>query len=140
MEFSPLAQKLAAKFWPGGLTLVLARRSDARLSLLVSAGLDTVAIRMPSHPLARKLIAAVGRPIAAPSANFIPSTISATITPAGISTDIPSASSCDQKPLAGTPWYRQVTRPTLGFNSGGMTLRRKSGPTRTSLSLITTVS
>jgi L-threonylcarbamoyladenylate synthase len=69
VEFSPLARELAAKFWPGALTLVLPRKPDARLSLLVSAGMDTVAIRVPSHPLARKLIAAAGRSIAAPSAN-----------------------------------------------------------------------
>jgi L-threonylcarbamoyladenylate synthase len=67
--FNPLARQLATGFWPGALTLVLPRRPAAQLSLLVSAGLDTVAIRVPSHPLAHKLIAAAGRPIAAPSAN-----------------------------------------------------------------------
>jgi L-threonylcarbamoyladenylate synthase len=60
---------LAIRFWPGALTLVLPRKPDVRVSLLVSAGLDTIAIRVPSHPLAHKLIAAAGRPIAAPSAN-----------------------------------------------------------------------
>ena len=67
--FHPLAEKLAAQFWPGALTLVLPRRADATVSLLVSAGLDTVALRVPSHPLARALLAAVDLPIAAPSAN-----------------------------------------------------------------------
>jgi len=67
--FSPEARKLADAFWPGALTLVLPRRADSALSLLVSAGLDTVAIRAPSHALARQLIAETGRPIAAPSAN-----------------------------------------------------------------------
>lgn len=56
-------------WWPGPLTLVLPRRADAPLSLLVSAGLDSVAVRSPSHPVARALLAAAGRPIAAPSAN-----------------------------------------------------------------------
>jgi L-threonylcarbamoyladenylate synthase len=60
---------LARAFWPGALTLVLARREPCALSLLVSAGLPTVALRAPSHPIARALIAAAGVPIAAPSAN-----------------------------------------------------------------------
>ncbi len=67
--FNPLAEKLAARFWPGALTLVLPRSANATVSLLVSAGLDTVALRAPSHPVARALLAAAGRPIAAPSAN-----------------------------------------------------------------------
>lgn len=67
-EFSPMALRLAA-LWPGPLTLVLPRRSDARLSDLVTAGLDTVGIRIPDHPLALALIRTAGRPLAAPSAN-----------------------------------------------------------------------
>ena len=67
--FNPLAEKLAARFWPGALTLVLPRTASATVSLLVSAGLDTVALRVPSHPVARALLAAADRPIAAPSAN-----------------------------------------------------------------------
>ncbi|MBR2783834.1 MAG: threonylcarbamoyl-AMP synthase [Firmicutes bacterium] len=66
-EFTPLAEKLAAAFWPGPLTLVLPRREcipDA-----VTAGLPTVGVRMPSHPVAHAFIAACGVPIAAPSAN-----------------------------------------------------------------------
>lgn len=69
VNFSPLAEKLADAFWPGPLTLVLPRRADCPLSLLVSAGLDTVAIRMPGHKLAQALIRAADRPLAAPSAN-----------------------------------------------------------------------
>ncbi|WP_423065591.1 L-threonylcarbamoyladenylate synthase [Devosia sp. CN2-171] len=68
VAFSPLAHKLAA-FWPGPLTLVLPRLPDAGLSDIVTAGLDTVGIRIPDHPLARDLIRAAGRPLAAPSAN-----------------------------------------------------------------------
>ncbi|MAB13466.1 L-threonylcarbamoyladenylate synthase [Parvibaculum sp.] len=69
VTFTPEAEKLAAAFWPGGLTLVLPRRADTPLSLLVSAGLDTVAIRVPAHSIAQRLIEATGRPLAAPSAN-----------------------------------------------------------------------
>jgi L-threonylcarbamoyladenylate synthase len=67
--FSPLAARLAEKFWPGGLTLVLPRREGSRIALLVSAGLDTVAIRAPAHSIARDLLTVAGVPIAAPSAN-----------------------------------------------------------------------
>ncbi len=69
VEVSPLAQKLMDAFWPGPLTLVLPRRTDAKVSLLVSAGLDTLAIRAPNHEIAQRLIAAAGKPLAAPSAN-----------------------------------------------------------------------
>ncbi|MBX2804568.1 MAG: threonylcarbamoyl-AMP synthase [Hyphomicrobiales bacterium] len=68
-HFNEQAQRLAEIFWPGPLTLVLARRAGSGLSELVSAGLPTVAIRVPSHPAARNLIAASGAPVAAPSAN-----------------------------------------------------------------------
>jgi len=66
-EVPPMATVLAAAFWPGGLTLVLPR--GARVAPAVSAGLDTVAVRMPSHPVARALIQSARVPVAAPSAN-----------------------------------------------------------------------
>lgn len=69
VTFSPEAEALAAAFWPGPLTLVLPRKVGCRLSPLVSAGLPTVAIRCPAHPIAQALIAQTGVPIAAPSAN-----------------------------------------------------------------------
>lgn len=69
-DFPPLARTLTKRFWPGPLTLVLPRLPRSGLSDLVSAGLDTIAVRCPSHPLARQLLAASGRPIAAPSANL----------------------------------------------------------------------
>lgn len=68
-HFDDIAGRLAATFWPGPLTLVLPRRADSGLADLVTAGLDTVALRMPAHPLARALLAEAGRPVAAPSAN-----------------------------------------------------------------------
>jgi L-threonylcarbamoyladenylate synthase len=63
------ARRLAETFWPGALTLVLPRRKDCAIAHLVSAGLDTLAMRVPAHPVARKLLAAARRPLAAPSAN-----------------------------------------------------------------------
>ncbi len=68
-EFSPLAGKLADAFWPGPLTLVLPVSADSGLSSLVTAGLPTVALRLPAHPAMRALIRESGRPLAAPSAN-----------------------------------------------------------------------
>lgn len=68
-EFPPLAIKLAQKFWPGALTLVLTRNERSGISDLVSAGLDTIALRVPAHPVAQQLLKSSGVPIAAPSAN-----------------------------------------------------------------------
>src|SRR5260221_7854552 len=64
----PLARKLAERFWPGPLTLVLPKRPAVPAE--VSAGLDTVAVRVPAHPLARALLVEAGLPVAAPSANL----------------------------------------------------------------------
>lgn len=63
----PGAERLAERFWPGPLTLVLARRPE--IPEIVTAGLDTVGVRVPAHEAARKLIRAAGTPVAAPSAN-----------------------------------------------------------------------
>jgi len=69
IEWNNTARLLATTLWPGPLTLVLPRHKDSSTSLLASAGLDTLAVRIPSHPVAQKLLRAVGVPIAAPSAN-----------------------------------------------------------------------
>lgn len=68
-DFDTEAARLAEAFWPGPLTLVVRLRGDAGISPLVTAGLPTVALRVPAHPLAQQVLAAVGAPIAAPSAN-----------------------------------------------------------------------
>ena len=68
-RFDARAEAVAAAFWPGPLTLVLPVVPEAGLSALVTAGLETVAIRVPAHPVARALLAAFGGPLAAPSAN-----------------------------------------------------------------------
>lgn len=69
VAFDGRADLLAARFWPGALTLVLPRRPDCAVSLLTSAGLASLAVRVPRHAVAHALLAACGRPIAAPSAN-----------------------------------------------------------------------
>jgi L-threonylcarbamoyladenylate synthase len=62
-------EKLASAFWPGPLTFVMLRRADCAVSKIVSAGLNSIAVRMPDHPVAHDLLLATGRPLAAPSAN-----------------------------------------------------------------------
>jgi L-threonylcarbamoyladenylate synthase len=69
VEMTLEAYTLMELFWPGPLTLVLNRKQDCPISLLASAGLDTLAIRCPAHPVAGRLIQEFGRPLAAPSAN-----------------------------------------------------------------------
>lgn len=67
--FDARARTVATRFWPGPLTLVLPRRGNGGVSLLASAGLDTIALRAPDHPVAQALLRAAGIPVAAPSAN-----------------------------------------------------------------------
>lgn len=69
IELGDLGQALAARFWPGPLTLVGRRRETAAVSWLASAGLDTIAVRVPAHPVALALLRAAECPVAAPSAN-----------------------------------------------------------------------
>lgn len=69
VDFDDTALALAQAFWPGALTLVLPLRRDSTISPLVTAGLGTLAIRVPDHGVANRLLAAFGGPIAAPSAN-----------------------------------------------------------------------
>lgn len=67
--FDDRARTLAARFWPGALTVVVPRRAECGISWLATAGLETIALRCPAHPVARDLLRAFGGPIAAPSAN-----------------------------------------------------------------------
>jgi L-threonylcarbamoyladenylate synthase len=68
-RFGAAAERLAAAFWPGPLTLVLPKAADCAVAELATAGLDTIAVRVPAHPVARDILAAFGRPVVAPSAN-----------------------------------------------------------------------
>ena len=68
-EFNDVARGLAARYWPGPLTLVLPLRMDSGVASLVTAGLPTIAMRVPAHPAMQALLAATGKPLAAPSAN-----------------------------------------------------------------------
>jgi L-threonylcarbamoyladenylate synthase len=68
-DLHPAARALAEAFWPGPLTLVAPRRTDSPVAELACAGLSTIALRAPAHPMARELLFAFGGPIVAPSAN-----------------------------------------------------------------------
>jgi len=69
-RFDASAMRLAEAFWPGPLTLVLPKTDHCAVADLATAGLDTVAIRIPAHPVARDILRAFGRPVVAPSANL----------------------------------------------------------------------
>jgi L-threonylcarbamoyladenylate synthase len=69
-RFDASALRLAEAFWPGPLTLVLPKTADCAVADLATAGLDTVAIRLPAHPVARAILRAFGGPVVAPSANL----------------------------------------------------------------------
>ncbi|MEM7428005.1 MAG: L-threonylcarbamoyladenylate synthase [Pseudomonadota bacterium] len=68
-SFNAGAERLASRFWPGPLTLVVPKAPDCSVSLLATAGLDSIGIRVPAHPRAFSLLRAFGKPVAAPSAN-----------------------------------------------------------------------
>jgi L-threonylcarbamoyladenylate synthase len=68
-RFDAEAARLAETFWPGPLTLVLPKAEGCPVADLATAGLDTIAVRVPNHPVAQKILAAFGKPIVAPSAN-----------------------------------------------------------------------
>src|SRR2546423_13752794 len=69
-RFDASALALAEAFWPGPLTLVLPKSKDCAVAELATAGLDTVAVRIPAHPVAREILRAFGGPVVAPSANL----------------------------------------------------------------------
>ena len=68
-RFDAAAERLAEAFWPGPLTLVLPKAADCPVADLATAGLDSIALRVPDHPVAQELLKAFGRPVVAPSAN-----------------------------------------------------------------------
>ena len=68
-QFNQTAEKLAAALWPGPLTLVVPRQADCAVDPLASAGLETLALRCPAHPVAQELLKKFNKPLAAPSAN-----------------------------------------------------------------------
>ncbi|MBL8674870.1 MAG: threonylcarbamoyl-AMP synthase, partial [Rhodospirillales bacterium] len=125
VEWTDTAGRLAARFWPGPLTLVLRRRPDCRVSLLCSAGLDTLAIRAPSHPIAQALIRAAGRPVAAPSANR-----SGAVSPTRAEHVVESLGDAVSVVIDGGPCLIGVESTVLDLTTAPPTLLRPGGATR----------
>ncbi|MFN6953744.1 MAG: L-threonylcarbamoyladenylate synthase, partial [Acetobacteraceae bacterium] len=118
------AERLAARFWPGPLTLVLPRRAGCRVDLLAGAGLDTLAVRVPAHPLALDLLRAVGRPVAAPSANR-----SGEVSPTTADHVLDGLSGRIAAVLDGGPCAVGLESTVLDLSGGGAALLRPGGVT-----------
>ena len=131
VRWNDTADRLAARFWPGPLTLVLPRSAGSPISLLATAGLDTVAIRAPSHPVAQALIRAADRPIAAPSANR-----SGAISPTRAEHVVESLG--DRVPLIldGGPCLVGVESTVLDLTTATPTLLRPGGATREAIEAV----
>ena len=122
---SPLARSLMDSFWPGPLTLVLPRKDDCDISLLVSAGLDSLAIRAPAHDIARQLIQHANRPLAAPSAN-----LSGAISPTQIDHIHPKILNQVDSALDGGPCVVGVESTIVSVKDDVVTLLRPGGIAR----------
>lgn len=131
VRFDAISRRLAEAFWPGPLTLVLPKRADAGVSDLATAGLDTLAVRMPSHPAAHALLKAFGRPVAAPSANRS-GHVSAT-TAAHVAADLGAAVSIV---LDAGPSDVGVESTIVAATSSGLVLLRAGGLPREAIEAV----
>ena len=131
VKWNDHAEKLAARFWSGPLTLVLPRAEGSPISLLATAGLDTVAIRAPSHPVAQALIRAAGRPIAAPSANR-----SGAVSPTRAEHVAESLGDRVPMILDGGPCLVGVESTVLDLSGNRPTLLRPGGATREAIEAV----
>ena len=122
------ADRLASALWPGPLTLVLPRREGCPVSLLASAGLDTLAVRVPRHPVALSLLKAFGRPVVAPSANR-----SGRISPTSAGDVISELGGRVAVVLDGGPCEVGVESTVVGLLGGQPVLLRPGGITRATL-------
>jgi L-threonylcarbamoyladenylate synthase len=118
------ARALAARFWPGPLTLVLPRRPDCRVDLLTGAGLETLAVRVPGHPLALALLRQAGVPVAAPSANR-----SGGVSPTTAAHVLEGLSGCIAAVLDGGPCPVGVESTVLDLSGSAPVLLRPGGVT-----------
>jgi L-threonylcarbamoyladenylate synthase len=131
VRWNDIADRLAARFWPGPLTLVLPRSPGSPISLLATAGLDTVAIRAPSHSVAQGLIRATGRPIAAPSANR-----SGAVSPTRAEHVAESLGERVPLILDGGPCLVGVESTVLDLSTATPTLLRPGGATREAIEAV----
>jgi L-threonylcarbamoyladenylate synthase len=131
VEWNGMADKLAARFWPGPLTFVLPRAKGSPIALLATAGLDTVAIRAPSHPVAQALIRATGRPIAAPSANR-----SGAVSPTTAQHVAQSLGDCVPLIIDGGPCLVGLESTVLDLSGNRAILLRPGGATREAIEAV----
>jgi L-threonylcarbamoyladenylate synthase len=131
VSWNETADKLAARFWPGPLTLVLPRAKESPIALLATAGLDTVAVRAPAHPLAQALIRAVGRPLAAPSANR-----SGAVSPTRAEHVAESLGDRVRMILDGGPCAVGLESTVLDLTAAAPTLLRPGGATREAIEAV----
>ncbi len=131
VDWSDTADRLAARFWPGPLTFVLPRAKASTIALLATAGLDTVAIRAPSHPVAQALIRAAGHPIAAPSANR-----SGAVSPTQAAHVAESLGERVSLILDGGPCLVGVESTVLDLSGNRATLLRPGGATREAIEAV----
>jgi L-threonylcarbamoyladenylate synthase len=122
VRFNKAARKLAEAIWPGPLTMVLRKRADSGVSDLVSAGLRTLAVRVPAHPLARALLAEFGGPLAAPSAN-----VSGTVSPTAAAHVMESLGGRIAAVLDGGTCEVGLESTIIGFSGGHPVLLRPGG-------------
>jgi L-threonylcarbamoyladenylate synthase len=130
-RFSRDAEKMAAAIWPGPLTIVVERQADCPVSLLCSAGMNSIALRVPSHPTALDLLRAVKRPLAAPSANR-----SGRISPTTAEHVRAGLGDAVDMILDGGPCAVGVESTVLRFAEDGATLLRAGGVTRAHIEAI----
>jgi len=119
------AREVARLFWPGPLTLVLPRRPSCQVDLLAGAGLDTLAVRVPGHPVALDLLRQTARPVAAPSANR-----SGGVSPTTAAHVMEGLSGRIAAVLEGQPSRVGVESTVLDLTSGGAVLLRPGGVTQ----------
>ncbi len=122
VHLSPAQKLLAMRFWPGPLTLVGPRASGCPVSELVSAGLETLAVRVPAHVVAQALLRAAGRPVAAPSANR-----SERVSPTTAAHVAASLGSVVDLILDGGPCPVGLESTVVGADARGLVLLRPGG-------------
>lgn len=120
--FNDEARALAEAHWPGPLTLVVPRRTEVEIASIVTAGLDSIAIRVPAHPVMQALLRAVGRPLAAPSANA-----SGRISPVRADHVLASLDGRIAAVIDGGKTERGIESTIVAATGGGMRLLRR-GP------------
>ncbi len=125
------ARALAAALWPGPLTLVLPAPPGCAVALIARAGLDTVALRVPAHPLARALLAAVGRPVAGPSAN-----VSGRVSPTTAGHVLEELGGVIDAVLDGGPCAVGLESSVLDLSGRAAVLLRPGGATREAIEAV----